>query len=304
MTDLERIRNLAVPTGPIDCVLDTDTYNEIDDQYAVALMMKSEKLNVKALYAAPFLNPYSTSPENGMELSYEEILKLLDLMGRNDFAPNVYRGSRAFLADEKTPQESEAARHLCSLAMQYTKEKPLYVVAIGAITNVASAILMQPEITDRIVLVWLGGHAPFWYDNEEFNIMQDVAAGRIVFGCGCPLVELPCFGVVSAFYTTKPELEYWLAGKNPLCDFLVSNTVEEAEQYAKGHVWSRVIWDVTAVAWLLNDQERFMLSELVPAPIPEYDHHFSYDYRRHLIRRVTHIHRDALMEYLFTTLAK
>ena len=32
MTELQRLRNLEVPTGNIDCVLDTDTYNEIDDQ--------------------------------------------------------------------------------------------------------------------------------------------------------------------------------------------------------------------------------------------------------------------------------
>ena len=40
MNDLQRLQNLSVPTGTVDCVLDTDTYNEIDDQYALSLMMK------------------------------------------------------------------------------------------------------------------------------------------------------------------------------------------------------------------------------------------------------------------------
>ena len=304
MTEMQRLTNLTVPQGPVDCVLDTDTYNEIDDQYALALMMKSPKLTVKALYAAPFFNSHSTSPEDGMERSYDEILHLLTLMGREDMKAQVYKGSRTYLPDEKTPVDSPAARHLCQLAMSYTVEKPLYVVAIGAITNVASALLMKPEIADRMVLVWLGGHYISWPDNREFNLFQDVAGARVAFGCGCPLVQLPCMGVVSSFYTTKPELEYWLSGKNPLCDYLARHTIEEAESYAAGRVWSRVIWDVTAVAWLLNDGDRFMMSELIPAPIPEYDGAWAYDPRRPFIRRITHIHRDALMGELFRTLAQ
>lgn len=304
MNDLQRLQNLSVPTGTVDCVLDTDTYNEIDDQYALSLMMKSKKCNVRALYAAPFFNNNSTSPEDGMERSYNEILNLLTLMGREADKAHVYRGSRTYLPDEKTPVESPAAEHLASLAMEYAMEHPLYVVAIGAITNVASAILKKPEIAERIVLVWLGGHDIHWGDTREFNMVQDIAAARIVFGCGCPLVQLPCMGVVSAFYTTEPELCHWLGGKNALCDYLVRHTVEEAETYAKDRVWSRVIWDVCAAAWLLNENNRFMDAVVDHAPLPTYDGTYSFDSHRHLYLRVTAIHRDALFGELFRILAE
>ena len=58
---LEQLKkNLIPPVGKVDVVLDTDAYNECDDQYAIAYMVKSkEKLNVKAIYAAPFLNTNS-----------------------------------------------------------------------------------------------------------------------------------------------------------------------------------------------------------------------------------------------------
>ena len=304
MTDIERLKNLNVPDHPVDCILDTDTYNEIDDQFALSLMMKSDKCRVKGFCAAPFFNSHSTSPEDGMERSYDEILNLLTLMGREDMKEHTYRGSRTYLPDEKTPVESPACDFLIETAMRYSIENPLYVVAIGAITNVASALIKKPEIADRIVLVWLGGHDIHWNDTREFNLIQDVAAARVVFGCGCPLVQLPCMGVVSAFYTTKPELEFWLKGKNPLCDYLAQHTIDEAESYAKGRVWSRVIWDVCAAAWLLNDNNRFMASELIPAPIPEYDGHYGFDSRRHFIRRVTYINRDALFGELFAALTK
>ena len=49
-------------------VLDTDTYNEIDDQYALAqVLLSPEDVTVEAVYAAPFHNARSTGPGDGME---------------------------------------------------------------------------------------------------------------------------------------------------------------------------------------------------------------------------------------------
>ncbi len=302
LSELERLRNLSCPEGRVELVLDTDAYNEIDDQFAISYALKAEeKLDLKALYAAPFFNERSSGPADGMERSYREIQNLLALAGMER---PVFRGSDRYLPDEATPVDSPAARDLVSRAMGYTKERPLYVAAIGAITNVASALLLEPEIADRIVVVWLGGHSLQWHDNAEFNCRQDVAAARVVFGSGAPLVLLPCMGVVSSFTTTGPELEYWLRGKNPLCDYLVDHTVEAANEYAAGRVWSRVIWDVTTIGWLLNDAGRFMRDKLVPTPIPEYDHHWAEDARRPLCRVVYHIERDALLGDLFSHLAR
>ncbi len=298
----QRLKNLECPQGRIDMVLDTDTYNEIDDQFAISYALRAkEKLNVKALYAAPFFNARSASPADGMELSYREIMKLLRLAG---VEKPVFRGSGRYLPDETSAVSSDAARDLCARAMDYTIENPLYVVAIGAITNIASALILRPQIADRIVIVWLGGHSLHWHTNKEFNCMQDVAAARVVFASGAPLVMLPCQGVVSAFTTTGPELEYWLKGKNALCDYLVKNTVEAAEEYAKGKVWSRVIWDVTAVGWLLNDGCHLMNDRLIHTPIPEYDHHYAMAFTRPLCKYVYQIHRDALFADLFSRLAQ
>ncbi len=299
------LKNLQHPQGPVDMVLDTDAYNEIDDQFAIAYMMKSpEKLNVKAIFAAPFFNANSTSPADGMERSYQEILNLLRLMGREDFIPNVYRGSLDYLSDEKTPVESDAARKLVEISKNYTAEKPLYVVAIGAISNVASALLMDPTMAERVVLVWLGGHAQHWPDNNEFNLRQDVAGARVVFGCGAPLVQLPCMGVVSELRATGPELAYWLKGKNALCDYLYKHTCEEAESYAAGKPWSRVIWDVSTIAWMLDKGGEFVKEYLTPAAIPEYDHKQVVDPTRHFMSYVYWVNRDAIFEDMFRKLAE
>lgn len=293
------IKNLEVPKGKIDVVLDTDAYNEIDDQFAIAYMLKNQdKLNVKAILAAPFLNDKSESAKDGMEKSYKEILKLLDLADMPEFKEITYRGSENFLTDEKTPSESDAAEVLVSLAKEYSPEKPLYVVAIGAITNVASAIIKAPEIAENIVIVWLGGTALHWTDSREFNMYQDVAAARVCMLSEAPFVQLPCAGVVSAFTISKPELLYWFHGKNKLATYLAENSIKEADSYALNKPWTRVIWDVTAVAWLLNENERFMGSYLTPTPIPEYDDHYGMNPKGKLIRYVYNVNRDRLMEDL------
>ena len=160
------LRMLRRPEGQIDVVLDTDTYNEIDDQYALAFLVKSApRLRLVGIHAAPFYAPEfnhkSENPEDGMEKSYEEILRVLRLMEREDLIPLAQKGSREYMKSETEPVESPAAHRLVELAMEHSEEKPLYVLAIGAITNVASALLMEPEIKNRMVLVWLGGERLF-----------------------------------------------------------------------------------------------------------------------------------------------
>lgn len=304
MTREQFLKNLETPCRPVDVVLDTDAFNEIDDQFAIAYMLRvPERLRVKGICAAPFSgNGKSVSAADGMEKSYDEILKILELAGCEQLKDRVFKGAGRYLPDEKTPVQSDAAAFMAKLADAYTPENPLYIVAIGAITNVASALLLNPAMKEKTVIVWLGGTAQHWYHSHEFNMRQDIAGARVVFGCGVPLVQLPCAGVVDRFTTSRYELEHWLLGKNPLSSYLVENTVKEAESYAAGRPWTRTIWDVTAVAWLLDDDGRFFQSDLRPALIPEYDHHYAVDGRRHFMRYVSSVNRDALFEDLFRKL--
>lgn len=289
----------------LDVVLDTDAFNEVDDQYAIAYLLRSEEaLNLKEIYAAPFFNKHSDSPRDGMEKSYDEIIKILKLADREDLIANVYKGSTQFLDDEATPVVSDAAKRLAETAEKYESENPLYVVTIGAITNVASALLLKPEIAEKIVVVWLGGHSYDYRNTAEFNMKQDVAATRVVFQSGAKLVQVPCYGVVNALSTTQWELEHWLKGKNKLCDYLVENTVREAESYAAGKPWSRVIWDVVPVAWLMNEKERFMLVRDQNVVLPEYTSLYSKEKLSLPMKYVYYIKRDAIFEDLFTKLTR
>lgn len=301
LTPEQRLAMLEPPVKPVDMVIDSDAYNEIDDQFAIAYaLLQPERIHVRALYAAPFLNQNSTSPEDGMIRSEEEMHRLLKLL---QMEREVYAGSRHYLPDEQTPVLSPAAQDLAQRAMAYSPENPLYVTSIGAITNIASALLLNPAIADRIVIVWLGGHSFAWMDSNEFNLRQDVAAARVVFRSGAPLVMLPAQMVVSNFSTTGPELRHWLSGKNALCDYLMNNVLEDMEHKAAGTAWSRTIWDVTGIAWVINDDRRFLWSRLIPTPLPGYDLQWEFPEGTPLCRYVFHVYRDNLFTHLFSTLS-
>ena len=299
ITNQMLLQRLESPTGKIRMVLDTDTYNEVDDQFALAYALRAkDKLDLKAIYAAPFFNDRSSSPSDGMNRSYNEICNILNIMGENSHN-RVFKGSKDYLKDKKTPQQSEAATNLIELAMESDPENPLYVVAIGAITNIASAILMEPKIIEKIVVVWLGGHAHFWPDTKEFNLMQDVLSAQIIFDCGVPLVQIPCAGVTTHLLTTISELEHYLDGKSEIGTYLT----DIVRNYTKDtYAWSKVIWDISAVAWLINPH--WVPTNLVHSPIVTDQVTWSLNQSRHLIRCAHFIHRDPIFGDLFKRLSE
>lgn len=293
----QNISRLMPPRGKVRMVLDTDTYNEVDDQFALAYaLMSPEAIELEAVYAAPFHNDRSTGPADGMEKSYEEILRIFHKLKRSPEGM-VFRGSTEYLKDWDHPVDSEAARDLVKRAMSRTDE-PLYVVAIGAITNIASAILMEPEIIDRIRVVWLGGNALYWPHTWEFNLMQDIPSSRLIFDCGVPLVQLPCAGVVDHLLTTIPELEFYLDGKSEIGTYL-TDIVRHYTRNPFG--WSKVLWDISAVAYIVNPE--WTPSHLVHSPILTDQRTWSVDQSRHFIRVVYQVNRDAIFADVFKKLA-
>ena len=295
LTEAERLDRLAPPSGKVRMVLDTDTYNEVDDQFAVAhALLSPEQMTVEALYAAPFHNGRSDGPGDGMERSYDEILRLLDRLNVPD-NNLVFRGSTSYLENTDRPQDSEAVRDLINKAM--SSDDLLYVVAIGAITNIASAILIEPEIIKRIVIVWLGGHEHSYPHTVEFNLKQDVLAAQVIFNCGVPFVQIPCRNVASHLLTSLAELETYAAGKSAIGDFLT----ETVRGYHKDHyAWAKEIWDLSATAYLVNPD--WVTTRLVHSPILTDQVTWSHDPKRHFMRVAVQLNRNTIFADVFKKL--
>lgn len=291
LSDEARLKLLAPRAGKLRAVLDTDTYNEIDDQFAlVQALLSPERITLEAIYAAPFFNDRSTSAGNGMELSYKEILELLK---RLDVSPDgyVYRGVTDYVGLDKIAREASAVDDLVARARASSPSDPLYVIAIGAISNVASALLKAPDIIDRTVVVWLGGHSLEWAHQVEFNLKQDVGGVQVLFDSGVPLVLVPCMGVTSHLHSSVAEIERYVEPCGDIGEFLSMRFKE----YSDDHIgWAKEIWDMAAVAWLLD--ESWAPSVLLPTPVMTDNITYSVDRSRHLMRYVFHVERNPILK--------
>lgn len=284
------VRLLESPQGRLRAVLDTDTYNEIDDQYALAqIVLSPERFDLEAIYAAPFHNTRSDGPGHGMELSYDEILRLLE---RLSVEPSglVHKGVTEYVGPSKAALKAAAVDDLVARARSASADTPLYVIAIGAISNVASALLAAPEIAETMVVVWLGGNALEWPHNREFNLIQDVGGAQVVLDSGVPLVLVPCNGVTSHLHASVPEIERYVEPYGEIGKFLAMRFKE----YSDDHVgWSKEIWDMAPVGWLLDPS--WAPSALIPAPKLTDDGYWASDRTRHLIRYVYQVKRDPIL---------
>lgn len=289
-----RRRMLEPPRGRVRMVLDTDTYNEIDDQFAVVqALLSPDRLDLRAIYACPFHNARSNSPGHGMELSYEEILRVLERMNR-PASGLAFRGVTDYVGPSKQPRAGEAVDHLIALARACRADDPLYVVAIGAISNVASALLSAPEIAGRIVVVWLGGNAAHWpvaFDQRaSFNLRQDVGGGQVLLDSGTPLVYVPASGVASHLRSSVPEIERYVEPHGEIGAFLARRFKEYSDDH-KG--WSKEIWDMAAVGWLLDPD--WAPSILMSTPRIGDDMSWHHDEARSAMRYVGFVDRDAIL---------
>lgn len=273
-------------------LLDTDTFNEVDDQFALAhLLLSPDRISLEAVTAAPFLNNRSTSAGHGMELSYEEIHRVLERIAP-EVVPPVFRGSTQFMGKSGKPVPSDAVDAIIELGRAGTE--PLYVAAIGAPTNVASALLLAPDLVERIIVIWLGAHGHDWPKQNEFNYFQDIPSSEILFTSGVPLIQIPCHPVASHLLTTPAELERYLRGYGAAPEFLLERVLD----YGKGKfAWSKVIWDVAASAWLVNPDwlaSKVVRTSVPGDPFPVGD--------GPVFRQVYSVNRDAIFADLFQKL--
>ncbi len=292
------LKRLIYPSAPVRAVLDTDTFNEIDDQFALTYaLLHPEQLALEAVYAAPFLNSRSESPADGMQKSLGEIRRILELVPASERI-GVFGGSEGFLCDSHDGLPvCDASKDLIERSKQ--SNEPLYVISIGAPTNIANALLQDPTLRERVVIVWLGGNPIANSDAREFNLYQDLKASRILFESGAPLILVPCKQVAELLMTTIPELRKCLDRSSPIGEYLLS-IAQEYIGVTPGA--SRPIWDLAAVALLVHPE--WFESVIVSSPQISDDLHWIETEGRHPIRVVTYLKRDPIIHSFFAKLSQ
>ena len=275
----------------LNVILDTDTYNECDDQFALAYMLKSQDIfNVEAITVAPYSHKkIDVSVKEGQALSYNEILKICNWLNF-DTTNKVFKGSNDYMMNGYD-ESNDAINKIIEIALKNDKT---YIMAIGAITNVALAIKKEPKIIDKIEVIWLGGHSFLQKDNLEFNFRQDMEAVKTVFESNVKLTVIPCKNVASNLRTSIYELNHYLKDKSELCNYLIDRFYNDGYH---GIQKRRVIWDISVVAYLIN--RNWFKEEMISCPKINDDTTYSKTQNRHKITMVNDLDADKIYADLF-----
>ena len=267
------------------------------------------------LAADPHLNGSNNS---GVEESYKSILELFELMGLpvNDAKKKVFRGATYFMPSPDCPVESDATQHLVKLALDASPEEPLYVIAIAAATNIASALLLEPKILPNIVVIWDAGYPTNVHHlvNHSLNLEEDLYASQLLFSSGVPLVYIPGFYIAQQLNMSLPDVENWFKESGKVGEFLSNRYIDNPlfafygipkPQGLSDPLWvgrSWVIWDLANVAWLLNPDS--VSSGLVKAPILTNEKKWQANPDGHWIREANRISVTAIFSQFAEQLMK
>lgn len=269
-------------------ILDTDAFNEIDDQFAIAYTYLSEKMELLAVCAEHYKHDRQRDPAAGMEKSYDEIIKVLSLTDPAYKTP-VFHGSTTSIDAVGDAVESDAAENIIRIVRE--SDEIVYIAAIGAITNVASAIMKAPDIKEKMCVLWLGCNQLDMADPIEYNLEQDYKAGQFLLDCGVPTVIVPACWVTSVL-RSRIENTAKLKGANPVCDYLYKISEEAYIAVGRPETWARTIWDLGAPAIFENPECAEF--EIVPTPILTDERKYAFDEKRHKMIIVTKLHRDPI----------
>ena len=275
----------------INIILDTDTYNECDDQFALSYLIKSKDLfNIEAITVAPYSHiEKGVKVIDGQELSYNEILKICNWL---DFEANnkVFKGSTDYIQNGYN-ETNDAVNKIIEIALKNNKT---YILGIGAITNVALAIKKEPKIIDKIEIIWLGGNELNYKDNLEYNFRQDIKAVKIVFDSKAKLTILPCKDVVSKLRIDINTLKNNLENKSNICNYLIRRFYNDGYH---GIQEERVIWDIAVIAYMIN--KNWFESKNISCPNIREDTSYEITNNRHNVTFVTKLDKDKIYEDLF-----
>lgn len=268
-------------------IIDTDTYNEMDDQYSVIYSVcAADRLDVLAINAAPFLNDRVKSFSEGADASYEELERINSCF---DNKLPLFRGSRESVTETKNPCDCPASRNIIKLARE--SDERIYILALGAITNVASAVMMAPDIKENICIIWLAGQSLNHDSASEFNLSGDYNAGQFIINSGTPLLLCPAWDVTAVLRCGYEELTC-TRGFGKHGDFLANLADTNYIEAGSDPKWERIIWDIAAPAILANNSCAEI--EEVIAPVFTDDYKYAFDSTRHGMLLLKSLNRDSV----------
>jgi inosine-uridine nucleoside N-ribohydrolase len=162
-------------------VLTTDCGTDMDDQWALAHLALSPEFDLRGVVTTHALGLPAPAAEFTARTA-REVLANLPLT----HAPPVIAGSSVALAEKTKPLPNAGVNLLLQQSRRFSASHRLAVLVIGAATDVASALLTDPTLGDRIEIVAMGFYR--WPDGgDEWNIKNDPKAWQVLLESRAPI---------------------------------------------------------------------------------------------------------------------
>lgn len=265
-------------------VIDTDAANEIDDLYAIALAVYSpDRFSIEGIVATHFA---AKAGRGSIEESHDLILKLLDAGGKGSEYRVVKGGDPIPYADE--PVDSDGARLIVERANAGTSDNPLWVVGLGAASNLASALLLDPTIVDKVRYVFHARSEWSWPNHsEQFNVGGDIQAARCLLRSRVPLVWFDTGQQLTIPMAITEEKLLPLGG---MPAFLHQYRSREPGYQTD----TKGFYDVGDIAWLIDPD--VCTNETVDVPHMDFKMHFSHRGDLGQMVRASEVRAEAVWE--------
>ncbi|MDD3930229.1 MAG: nucleoside hydrolase [Sphaerochaeta sp.] len=280
-------------------ITNTDAKNEADDQFAIVHALLSPKFENVGFIAAHY---GITRHQDSMQQSYLDLETIFEKMG---FPSDglLFHGCERPLASKTELLPSEGASLIIEEAMK-DDSRPLYVLFLGPLTDLASAYLQEPRIANRLTAIWIGGGA-YPSGSIEYNLSNDIHAANVVFSSTIPVWQVPK-NVYEMIPVSLAELEQKVYPHGEIGAYLLDQLNEHAHEegprksvFRSGETW--VLGDSPAVGLVLYEH-RYEF-DWVPAPLIGMDMQYVHTGLNRPIRVYRRIDPRLILEDFYSKLA-
>jgi hypothetical protein len=217
-------------------MLVNDLAGDPDGLFATVHALLSPSIEVRGIVGSNAMGPQE-SAQQALEAA-NEILKLMGLAGK---VP-TYVGASKKLTTGNVPERSPGIQAIIDEALRTDTKLPLYVTVGGGLTEIASALLIEPKIADKLTLIWIGGNRLSDGVKGEYNYNIDPIAARTVFND----TNVPIWQVSSSVYgdclVSRSELQAFVAPYGRIGKWLCDKLEATTRQFGKyrlnvGETW-------------------------------------------------------------------
>ena len=180
-------------------IIDNDFSGDPDGLFQLAHQLMSPSVEIRAIIGSHLsVNDGFDRSKTQADNAAKKARELLQAMNSTKTIP-VLAGSNTAMLNDSTPVKSEAVNFIIQEALRSDTKLPLYIVCGAGLTEIASAVLTNPQIAGKLTLVWIGGPEypelappPPGYSEVEYNLNIDRAAARVIFNkSAVPLWQVP-----------------------------------------------------------------------------------------------------------------